>query len=229
MPTTLAPPGRDSIPFEHHGAAEAPFIEATMPDLRFDPSQAVTFDLTHGLVHLEGAPSRVLVPADALVALARAAGPEAASAFGRSLGEAMGRRVATRLASVEGASAATIEAVVEHLGGELSLLGLGSLGLERWGRAMVLVVDQSPLGAGGDALLETALAAAVEGTAGRSARALLLGREAVRARFLIGSQAGVEKVRGWLGEGLSWGDALVRLHAPGGAPEPAAASDGGEA
>src|SRR5262245_38721231 len=115
-----------------------------MPDLRFDPSKAVTFDLSHGLVHLEGAPSRLLVPSDALVLLAKAAGPEAAAMFGRSLGEAMGRRVASRLAATEGVSSTPVEVVVDHLGGELALAGLGSLGLERWGRALVLVVDQSP-------------------------------------------------------------------------------------
>lgn len=196
-----------------------------MPDPRFDPSRAVTFDLAHGLVHLEGGPSRLLVPAEALGALARAAGPVAGAIFGRAIGEAMGARVASRLAasggadSVGGAAGATIEAVVEHLGGELALAGLGSLGLERWGRAMVLVIDRSPLGAEGDALVEAALAAAVEATASRRVRALLLGRAGVRARFLIGSQGGVEKVRAWLDEGLSWGDALVRLHAPAGRAE----------
>ena len=184
-----------------------------MSDLRFDPSKAVTFDLTHGLVHLEGAPSRLLVPADALLALAKAAGGEPSAAFGAALGEAMGRRVASRLAAANGVGAATIEGVVEHLAGELALAGLGSLGLERWGRAMVLVVDQSPLGADGDALLEAALGGAIEAAAGRSVRSLLLGRDAVRARFLIGGKAGVDKVRGWLAEGASWGEALVRLHA----------------
>lgn len=180
-----------------------------MPDLRFDPSKSVTFDLAHGLVHLEGAPARLLVPADALAALAAAAGPEAAAAFGRALGEAMGRRVAARLAAGE----AAVDVVVEHLGGELALVGLGSLGLERWGKALVLVVDQSPLGAGGDRLLEAALAAAVEAAAGRHVHAVLLGREGVRARFLLGGEAGMVKVRTWLAEGASWGDALVRLHA----------------
>jgi hypothetical protein len=180
-----------------------------MPDIRFDPSQSVTFDLAHGLVHLEGAPSRLLVPADALAALAGAAGPEAAATFGRALGEAMGRRVATRLAPGE----AAVDAVVEHLGGELALGGLGSLGLERWGKALVMVVDQSPLGAAGDLVLEAALGAAVEAAAGRRVCAVLLGREGVRARFLLGGEAGVTKVRAWLAAGASWGDALVRLHA----------------
>jgi hypothetical protein len=116
-----------------------------------------------------------------------------------------------------------VESVLEHLGGELALAGLGSLGLERWGRALVLVVDQSPLGANGDPLLESVLAAAVEAAAGRSARAVLLGRDGVRARFLVTGDAGVAKVKAWLAEGSTWGDALVRLHAP------ARANEGGEA
>lgn len=195
-----------------------------MTPLRFDPSKAVTFDLAHGLVHLEGAPSRLLVPAEALGALTRAAGPEATAAFGRALGEAMGRRVAARLAAADGVEAASTATVVEHLGGELALAGLGSLGLERWGRAVVLVIDQSPLGAAGDALLEATLAAAIELAAGRDVRALLLGRESVRARFLIGSEAALARARAWLGEGVSWGDALVRLHTP-----VATRAEGGEA
>src|SRR5262249_55758598 len=118
--------------------------KAFMSHVRFDPSKAVTFDLSHGLVHLEGAPSRLLVPAEALGALAAAAGAEATRAFGRTLGEALGRRAGGRLAEGGGLRGASADAVIEHLGGELALAGLGSLSLERWGRALVLVVDQSP-------------------------------------------------------------------------------------
>jgi hypothetical protein len=190
-----------------------------MPDLRFDPSKSVTFDLAHGLVRLEGAPAGLLVPADALAALVAAAGAEAGAAFGRSLGEAMGRRVAGRLTEGAGVRGAAVEVVVEHLGGELAIAGLGSLALERWGRALVLVMDQSPLG---DALLEAALAAAIEAATGRKVRVVGLGREGGRARFFVGGDAGAEKVKAWLGEGIGWGEALVRLHAP-------AQRDGGEA
>lgn len=184
-----------------------------MTDLRFDPSKAVTFDLAHGLVHLEGAPSRLLVPADALAALARAAGPEATAAFGAAIGDAMGRRVAARLGE-GGAGAAAIDVVVDHLGGELALAGLGSLGLERWGRALVLVIDQSPLGGAGDRLLEGALASAILAAAGKSARVLLLARDGVRARFLVAGEAAIDRARRWIEEGVAWGDVLVRLHAP---------------
>jgi hypothetical protein len=182
---------------------------------RFDPSKAVTFDLTHGLVHLEGAGPRVLIPADALLALAGAA-----DAVARALGAALGQRAAARLGEA-GAAAAPVEAVIEHLGGELALAGLGSLGLERWGRALVLVVDHSPLGAGGDAFLEGVLAAAVAATVQRDGvRALRVGRDGTRARFLLGGPAGTDKVRTWLAEGIPWGEALIRLHQHG---EPAPA------
>src|SRR5262245_15801444 len=135
---------------------------------RYRPDHDVTFDLAHGLVHLEGAPTRVLVPADALGALCAEAGADAVTAFGRAIGRAMGLRVAARLtASADpehagepgaGARSASLETMVDHLGAELSLAGLGSLGLERWGHALVVVVDHCPLGARGDVLLEAIIA-----------------------------------------------------------------------
>lgn len=175
----------------------------------FDPSSAVTFDLTHGQVHLEDAPRRVLVPADALANLCAKAGDEALRDLGRAMGEPMGRRLSRRLGETSGA---TIQAVLEHLGGELSLLGLGSLGLERWGRALVLVVDQSPLGEGADPLLASILEAALSAATGREPRCVVLERDGGRVRLLVVSEGTSAKVRSWLGSGTSWGDVLVRLH-----------------
>ena len=157
--------------------------------------------------------TRLLVPAEALSVLCEAAGPGASAAFGRAVGEAMGARVAARLSGDAGVSAASVEAVVEQIGGELALGGMGALGLERWGRALVLVIDHSPLGPRGDGLLESVLAGALDAATGRSVRSLLLGREEGRARFLITGDAGLEKVTSLLADGLSWGEALVRLHA----------------
>lgn len=186
-----------------------------MSHVRFDPSKAVTFDLSHGLVHLDveaGASTQLLVPAAAFAGLLAAAGAEAARAFGRALGEAIGLRVARRLATAGGLREVSTDAVIEHLGGELSIAGLGSLSLERWGRALVLVIDQSPLAGSGDALLEQVLESALAEASASRVQAVLLGRDAVRARFLIAGSAGVAKVRAWLADGLSWGEALVRLH-----------------
>ena len=195
-----------------------------MPEARFDPSKAITFDLASGLVHLEGAPSRLLVPADALAALCGAAGGEATSAFGRSLGAPMGRRVARRFegegesSSGEGVRQASVEAIVDHLGGEIALAGLGALSLERWGHALVIVVDSSPLEGAGDRLIEAVIEGALEAATGRAVRSLLIARDGARARFLVAGSAGVEKAKALLAQGVSWGEALTRLH---GQPAPA--------
>jgi hypothetical protein len=201
-----------------------------MPDVRFDPSKAITFDLTQGLVHLAGPPrssaghdptagaSQVVVPSTALMALAAAAGAEATEAFARALGTAMGHRIADR---VSGATAtSSVEVVVEQLAGELAVAGLGSLILERWGHAAVVAIDRSPLGAAGDPLLASLVGAAIEEAVGggRRVHAVLLGREGARARVLLGGSSGADRVRAWLAEGVAWADALVRLHAPSQAP-----------
>lgn len=150
----------------------------------------------------------MLVPADALVDLCRSAGDEAVSDFGRRLGTAAGRRVAERLGDT---SSATLEEVLEHLGGELALLGLGSLGLERWGRALVLTVDGGPFGAQLDRLLAAVLEGALQRAFGRDVHAAKLVRDDRQVRFLIASAASAGKVTEWLGSGLSYGDVLTRL------------------
>ena len=188
-----------------------------MPEPRFDPSKAVTFDLGNGLVHVEGAPSLLLVPGPALAELCAAAGPEAVAAFGKAIGDPMGRRLASRFSAGEGdgggsVGAASLEAVVDHLGGEIAIAGLGALELERWGHALVLIIDHSPLGAGGDGLIEAVLEAAMEAATGKRVRTLALARDATRARFLVAGNAAVEKARAWLAGGMSWGEALAKLH-----------------
>ena len=109
---------------------------------RFDPTRAVVFDLTQGQLRDDEGTGRVNVPVEALLRLCAAAGPEAQKDFARGLGSDAGRRVARRL----GDNAANLgsEAWVEHLGGELALLGLGNLAFERWGRALVVTVSAAP-------------------------------------------------------------------------------------
>jgi hypothetical protein len=184
-----------------------------MAQLPFDPSQAVTFDFAHGRVQLDEAPACVLVPASSLVELALAAGAEGRAILARSVGLPIGRRVARRLSGGEGPLGATVETMVEHLGGEFALVGLGSLSVERWGRALLFVFDHSPLDAEGDELLAALLDAALEGATGRAARCVPLMREGVRVRMLVANGRAAERARAWLGEGVGWGEVLARLHA----------------
>ena len=178
-----------------------------MPEPRFDPSRAIRFDLVRGQLELDGA-SRLLIPAEALAALCKGAGPDASIDFGRRLGTEVGRRVAERL----GLDRADIESVVEHLGGDLALIGFGSLTVERWGRALVFNVTGSPLGAEGDALLAAVLEGALQRGFTRDTRIVLLARDSDQVRLLVSNPRTAPKVRGWLSDGTSWGQVLERLH-----------------
>jgi hypothetical protein len=189
---------------------------ATAP---FDASKAVTFDLAHGEIRLEDEARRVLVAADALVQLCDAAGGDAVTSFGRSLGEGIARRIA---GGIEGSVRdASLETVVDHLSGEWALAGLGSLHFERWGHALVVIIDHALSGPSGEGLLESTLAAAISGAAGGVLSCVRLAREEGRVRFLVTGSTGAEKVRGWLGSGVAWADALGRLQP--GAPRGGAA------
>ena len=118
-----------------------------MDDAPFDPARAVELDLRQGAIRLSDHAPRALVPMSSLLALLHSAGLDAARAFGHRLGEAATARIASRLGSPGAIAGASAEAVVTELGAELALLGLGSLSLERWGRAAVFAVAHAPAGA----------------------------------------------------------------------------------
>ncbi|HMI83682.1 MAG TPA: hypothetical protein VK550_06275 [Polyangiaceae bacterium] len=179
----------------------------------FDASKAVTFDLSRGQIQKDGTDPRWLVSASAVIALCRDAGGEAASTFARATGQSMGAAIAARFERAGGdVSAAAIDAVFEHLSGELAVAGFGRLSIERWGQALVLVLDHSPASESGDELVRALLGAAVAGAAKLDLECVRLAREGERARFFIAGRRGAEKVRQWLGSGVSWGEAIVRLH-----------------
>jgi len=174
----------------------------------FNPTHAVRFEMGRGRVSVDGTDARVLVPADALGRLCASAGVESIRDFGRSLGTELGRRVARRL---DGA-APSVPVLVEHLGGDLALSGLGSLTVEIWGRALVLAITDSPLGQEGDLLLASVLEGALQRALARDAALVGLERNDGKVRFAVLSPKTAEGVRRWLGEGVSWGDALARLN-----------------
>lgn len=174
----------------------------------FDPSYALEFDFARGQIRVANAAERIAVPCDALLALCQGATDDALRDFGRRLGTEAGRVMNDRLGQ---AWQASLETVVEHLGAELALMGLGSLGLERWGHALVLTFDHSPLGAAGDRLLGAVLEGAMQRSFGRDVVAIQLSREQERVRFFIGGHDGARKASDWLAQGVAWGDVLGRL------------------
>jgi hypothetical protein len=179
----------------------------------FNATHAVRFDLGRGRVSVGaseggGGEARVLIPADALRDLCQAAGSEDVKDFGRRVGTEIGRRVAARLGDGSG-----IGAMVEHLGGDLALAGLGSLGAEVWGQALVFTIQGSPLGKDGDALLAAILEGALQRAVGRDSAVVPINHTDDKSRLVVVNRATGSRVREWLAEGVSWGDALSRLSA----------------
>jgi len=186
----------------------------------FDPKKAVTFDLPHGQVRLGDSSNdtdrAVIVPAEALATIVRAAGDKAAQDLGRALGATLGSRVASRMSGAEQVRAASLESVAAELAAEVATVGFGELSFERWGKALVAVVTGAPNG------LRFVLAALVEGllagATGRSIHTLTLTRDADPTRILVARADSIDRVASWLGEGVPWGDAITRLHASSGGP-----------
>ncbi len=178
----------------------------------------LSFDLAEGLVRL-GGEMRLVVPASALMALWGATSPSARRVFGRALGEAIGRTAARRLAS-EDADARRVmlevspESALSELAAAWALAGLGALGMERWGRALVFVVKGSPLGGDGDELCEIALEGTIGVASGKSARVVRLERVDDQARFFVSNAGATSKVRAELARGTMWAEVLAELEAP---------------
>jgi hypothetical protein len=173
----------------------------------FDPTHAVRFDLPHGSIRAggDGGERVLLVPTSALDDLVLSAPLEAVEALGRALGAAIGRRAAARMDP----QSAPLDAFVMQLAGEAALAGIGSLSVERWGRALVVVVEDSPLSG---TILAPLVAAAVEAASGKHVACALLSRDERAARVLLGSETGIARAREWIASGVPWGEALVKLH-----------------
>ena len=173
-------------------------------------SEAVTFDLSVGRVNLRETYPQVLLPAEGLKELCAAAGDAATQVLGKVMGKQMGERIAKRLteqsSTIEKVSA---EEFLANLRAEFALAGFGSLSIERWGKALLLVLDhgQAPLALAGEAL-----GAAIEQVAGKEVRAVHMMTDGPRDRFLLANPKAAEQVTSWLQQAVSWGEVLVRLH-----------------
>ena len=179
----------------------------------FDPRHAIRFDLPRGSVTTGSNERHVVMSCAAIDDLVLIAGPEAATAVGRSFGASIGQRVATRLGGAMGVSDSSIETVVAHLGGELAIAGLGVLAIERWGRAMVVLVDRPAVS--DLAFLASILEGALEAATARPVRCLALGRDGGAVRVLVAGAHGVDRASAWLAEGCAWGEVIARLQAKG--------------
>lgn len=153
------------------------------------------------------------MPSVAIAELCLSAEDQVVAALGRRLGETVGRAIEAEFRN-EGSSVrgAPLDQVVDHLDGHWALMGLGRLCFERWGSALVAVIDDSPLDDTGDELIAQILSSALSPATSASICCVRLHRERSRARFFLTSRAGADRVREWLESGVPWAEALVRLH-----------------
>ena len=180
----------------------------------FDPTHALRFDVPRGSVHTSGDMRVVFIPAEALDELARSDLPGVIEGMGNLVGRAIGKRLAARLGAR--ATSGTVEEFVTELAGELAVAGYGAVRLERWGRALVVVVERSALPT---RMIAPLVGAAVENATGREVWSALLMHDDVATRVLVSSRSAIAHVRDWLEAGVAWGDALSRLHTD---PDPSA-------
>ena len=180
----------------------------------FDPTHAVRFDLPRGSVTAGANERHVLVPCAALDDLVLIAGPEAAAAVGRSLGAAIGKRLAARLGGTTGLRGASIDEVVGDMARELAVAGLGATSIERWGRALVVVIDRPAVA--DLPFLASIVEGLLEGASDATVRCTSLGRDGSMARVLVAGERASARAREMLEKGAAWGEVLARLQVQGG-------------
>lgn len=178
----------------------------------------LSFDLADGLVRL-GGEARIVLPASVLLKIVGAATAEAQHAFGHALGESIGHVATIRMKEEDFAAPlalvdASPEAALSVLAAAWALAGLGGLGMERWGQALVMTIDNSPLGREGDELLEVALQSAFEKATTRRVHVLRIERHRTRLRFFVGNAKAISKIRDLLAQNIPWADALSMIQAP---------------
>jgi hypothetical protein len=178
-----------------------------MAAIAFNPSKAVVFDLARGAVHVGSgasgaaasearstAPSHVLVPAELFATLVDH------YAGSRALGHTIGGDIVKRALGRVGQGTGTLRSmslneVVDLVGGEVALLGLGSLRIERWGDAMLFALDPCALDERADAFVEGLIEGIVEVGGGRAAHAAVIDRTNDTARVLVGGPAAADRAK----------------------------------
>jgi hypothetical protein len=181
-----------------------------MAEPEFNPAQALKFDFGRGHVTFQGQGLCAVVPRQALFELLAAAGDEAVRNFGHQLGVDIGRRISERLGS--NIQQSPVEVFVDQLGGELALLGLGSLSVERWNRALVIVMQGASTDNMAARLLCSVVSGALQRAYSRDTAVIELMRSEVELRLLVISKLAAPIVQRWIDERVGWGEVIARLH-----------------
>lgn len=174
----------------------------------FDPTHAVTFDVAKGTVKTGSEDRVALVPKAALAAVIEAAGAAGARALGSAMGASAAEHMLTTMGSVQKVRDAALDVVVTQIAGELSVRGVGLITMERWGRTMVIAIE-NPISTSAE-FLAGLIESAFGTSTGRDLKAICVDRGSP-ARVLLANQAVVTKAQSMMGENLDVQTLLVRL------------------
>lgn len=181
-----------------------------------DTTPPLRFDLDRGRIHNREGDGFLLLPVTVMSELCRSLPEDSLSSFGYAVGTEIGRRLAATMGEPNTPS---LNRVVDLIGSELATAGLGTLGLELWGRALVFTLKDSPLTLGGgevvdraDPMLGALLSGILMRAFGRDANVIPLGRTSGTVRFVVCSPQASEQVEGWVNGNVSSGEILSRLN-----------------
>lgn len=166
---------------------------------------SLRLDLPRGSAELRGEPV-VVLSAQALETLLRAAPSASRVDMGRDIGQQMGKHVADGLGGADGVRNASIEDVIGALATEIALAGLGEVALERWGRAMVIALSGGPL-AHQTELLSGVLGGAIAAATNSNASAVSIGD----GKYFVGSARSCDRLRAQITSGTTFGEAIARM------------------
>lgn len=172
------------------------------------------FDLASGSVRLPTGEPQVLLPASVVSALVSTA--PASRDLGRLIGSEVAGRARIRRAMSGATNEDTLRSLslmdlVDLIGGELALLGLGNLRTERWGAALLFVLEPCSLDARADALLSGIVEGAVAASGGRDLRAVVVDREERTVRLLICNEVAMKKAETLRKQGVGFTGIVSQL------------------
>jgi hypothetical protein len=182
-------------------------------------SAALRFDLNRGRINNRDGDAFVLVPLAVMSELCRELSEDSLTSFGYAMGTEIGRRLLQRITAPNELPSATLNDVVAALGDEFAVAGLGTLGVEIWGSALVFTLQDAVLSFGGgtgldraDSLIASLLSGVLMRAFSRDSNVVALGRAGRTARFVACNLATSEQVERWVEERLSAGEVLARLN-----------------
>jgi len=177
----------------------------------FDAAGAVKFDLETGKISSAGDEQLALLPAEMISMLEPG---DSLHRVARAWGESQGKRLAELIA--DGDDPTTLDLLADHLGGALTVAGLGKFAIEIRGDALLFRVaglsgDGAGTSAGRTALLTGFLAGYLGALDPAGFEVLPLSSEPDAELFWAGNPTAMKQMIEWLEEGVAPLEALDRL------------------